>query len=49
MVDDAPGQVRWIDLTVQDAPRLREFYQAVVGWTATPVNMTFPVLVTVNV
>lgn len=39
MVDDAPGQIRWIDLTVPDAARLRDFYQAVVGWTATPVNM----------
>jgi uncharacterized protein len=39
MVDDFPGQIRWIDLTVPDAPKLREFYEAVVGWTSSPVNM----------
>ena len=39
MVDDAPGQIRWIDLTVPNAGRLREFYEAVVGWMASPVNM----------
>jgi predicted enzyme related to lactoylglutathione lyase len=39
MLDNAPGQIRWIDLTVPDAPRLRAFYEAVVGWTSSPVNM----------
>lgn len=28
----APGSIGWIDLTVEDAPRLRDFYSAVVGW-----------------
>jgi predicted enzyme related to lactoylglutathione lyase len=39
MTDDTPGHIRWIDLTVRDAPKLREFYEAVVGWTSSPVNM----------
>ncbi|MBM3729069.1 MAG: VOC family protein [Acidobacteria bacterium] len=28
------GSIGWVDLTVPDAPRLRDFYQAVVGWTS---------------
>jgi large conductance mechanosensitive channel protein len=28
----APGSIGWLDLTVEDAPRLRDFYSAVVGW-----------------
>jgi predicted enzyme related to lactoylglutathione lyase len=27
-----PGAIAWHDLTVTDAPRLRDFYQAVAGW-----------------
>jgi predicted enzyme related to lactoylglutathione lyase len=27
-----PGQIGWIDLTVEDAPRLRDFYAEVAGW-----------------
>jgi predicted enzyme related to lactoylglutathione lyase len=38
MHDNAPGHIRWIDLTVKEAPRLREFYEAVVGWKSDPVN-----------
>ena len=34
-----PGAVNWIDLTVPDAERVRDFYQQVVGWKATPVGM----------
>jgi predicted enzyme related to lactoylglutathione lyase len=34
-----PGTVGWIDLTVADAPRLRDFYGAVVGWETAPVAM----------
>lgn len=34
-----PGTIGWIDLTVPDAVRVRDFYAAVVGWTATPVDM----------
>jgi predicted enzyme related to lactoylglutathione lyase len=34
-----PGTITWQDLTVADAPGLRDFYAAVVGWTAEPVRM----------
>ena len=34
-----PGQIGWIDLTVPDAPALRDFYQGVAGWTPSPVEM----------
>src|ERR1035438_2493750 len=34
-----PGQIGWIDLTVPDAAGLRDFYQAVTGWTHSPVKM----------
>jgi hypothetical protein len=33
------GQVGWIDLTVPDAEAVRDFYQHVTGWTASPVDM----------
>ena len=33
------GTIAWADLTVPDADRLRDFYSAVVGWTAEPVEM----------
>jgi predicted enzyme related to lactoylglutathione lyase len=33
------GSVGWVDLTVPDAPRLRDFYQAVVGWRASDLDM----------
>lgn len=33
------GTVGWIDLTVDDAPAVRDFYAAVCGWEATPVPM----------
>jgi predicted enzyme related to lactoylglutathione lyase len=29
-----PGTIGWRDLTVEDAPRVRDFYVAVVGWEA---------------
>jgi predicted enzyme related to lactoylglutathione lyase len=34
------GTLGWFDLTVADAPRLRDFYQQVVGWQVenTPVG-----------
>lgn len=38
-MSDAPGGIGWHDLTVSDAPRLRDFYQAVVGWRAEPLDM----------
>ena len=28
-----PGSISWTDLTVADAEAVRNFYQAVVGWT----------------
>lgn len=34
-----PGNVGWLDLTVQDAPRIRDFYREVVGWGVTDVAM----------
>lgn len=34
-----PGQIGWIDLSVADAPALRDFYQGVTGWTTSPVAM----------
>ena len=27
-----PGQILWRDLTVPDAPAIRDFYKAVIGW-----------------
>lgn len=33
------GTVGWIDLTVDDADSLRDFYSAVVGWQVEPVDM----------
>ncbi len=33
------GTIEWHDLTVDDADRVRDFYQAVVGWTPAPVDM----------
>lgn len=33
------GTVGWHDLTVPDAERVRDFYQAVVGWSPSPVSM----------
>ena len=34
-----PGTVGWLDLTVEDAGTVRDFYRAVVGWTPEPVSM----------
>lgn len=33
------GRIEWLDLTVGDAPRLRDFYAAVVGWKPADVDM----------
>lgn len=33
------GSISWIDLTVPDAVKIREFYSAVVGWRTEPVAM----------
>lgn len=34
-----PGGIAWRDLTVDDAPGIRDFYERVVGWTSAPVEM----------
>jgi len=33
------GAIGWTDLTVPDAPEVRDFYAAVVGWNPSPVDM----------
>ena len=33
------GEIVWMDLTVDDATSMRDFYSEVVGWTATPFDM----------
>lgn len=33
------GTIAWLDLSVSDAAPVRDFYQAVLGWTTTPVDM----------
>ncbi len=33
------GRISWIDLTVPEAEKVRDFYQAVVGYTSSPVDM----------
>ncbi len=35
----AVGSIGWIDLTVADAPGVRDFYAAVAGWKASEVAM----------
>jgi len=35
----AVGSIGWVDLTVDDAERLREFYAAVVGWKSAAIDM----------
>jgi predicted enzyme related to lactoylglutathione lyase len=34
-----PGTITWTDLTVGDAVGIKDFYGAVVGWRAEPVDM----------
>ena len=33
------GTISWTDLTTDDADQTRKFYEAVVGWGSSPVNM----------
>ena len=33
------GSITWTDLTVQNAEKVKEFYQQVVRWKAEPVSM----------
>lgn len=37
--DDTVGSIGWIDITVDDATGLRDFYQHVVGWKSSDVSM----------
>lgn len=34
-----PGSISWIDLTVEDADRIRDFYSDVTGWQTTEIDM----------
>ena len=40
-MSDAPkvGTIGWVDLTVPDAVRVKDFYAGVVGWATDPVDM----------
>ena len=38
-IDRTHGTIAWHDLTVPDADKVRDFYAAVVGWRAEPVDM----------
>jgi predicted enzyme related to lactoylglutathione lyase len=40
MARPAYGSIGWVDLTVADAPKLRDFYQKVAGWQPQPVHMS---------
>lgn len=33
------GSIGWVDLTVENADQVRDFYKEVVGWGTTPVGM----------
>jgi len=33
------GKIGWIDLTIEDAPAVRDFYSAVAGWSPHGVDM----------
>ena len=33
------GRIGWVDLTVADAPGIRDFYQAVIGWDTSECDM----------
>ncbi|MEQ8408330.1 MAG: VOC family protein [Gammaproteobacteria bacterium] len=33
------GRIEWLDLTVHDAPKIRDFYKSVVGWKSEDVDM----------
>ena len=40
MQKPAYGSIGWVDLTVPDAPKLRDFYQQAAGWRSQPVQMS---------
>ena len=33
------GTIAWVDLTVADAEKVRDFYKKVIGWEPSPVKM----------
>jgi len=33
------GRIEWVDLTIDDASRVRNFYKSVIGWTSSDVPM----------
>lgn len=37
--DNKIGMLSWVDLTVENAPEIRDFYSKVVGWESAPVPM----------
>ena len=37
-MSDNIGKIGWIDMTVDDASGLRDFYQQVVGWNVEDTN-----------
>lgn len=37
--DKTPGAITWMDLTVNDADGIRDFYKQVVGWTTMDISM----------
>lgn len=39
MTKQAVGTIGWVDLTVDDAAALRDFYAAVTGWRSEPATM----------
>ena len=39
MTQPRMGHIGWLDVTVQDAEKLKSFYEQVVGWKATEVDM----------
>ena len=38
-MESASGKIVWVDLTVPDAEKVRDFYVGVVGWTSSGVDM----------
>lgn len=39
IMDSIAGQIGWVDLTVEDAQTVRDFYRAVVGFDSAEVDM----------
>ena len=38
-MDNKPGSISWIDMTVSNAKEVKDFYAEVVGWKTSPVSM----------